>query len=347
MRRHFAFLIATCIHVAIVSNRVGGEESLIGWKGETYLPGAGETKQEKWIENISWQPRAFVHHGLVSNHTTEHVIRMAAPFLKKSTIVNEGAGGVDPSIRNSLGTFLWRLQDSVITELQDQVATWTGIPAHHQEMIQVLRYEGDQMYLPHMDVISGPNQVNNRRIATVIIFLNDVDGAGDALLFFSVSTGGEIDPSALHGACPVSNGTKWVATIWMHEKPFQPHEFKPFDWSNAHDPADCYDLNPASCSRSVKLGHCESHAGAMLAKERTAFGFVGKCRKSCGICQECKPGDLECRLKNREQSGFVNFEEPSHGISFYTLASAGVMRAGNLVCTVGLALAGLLALFAT
>lgn len=47
---------------------------------------------------------------------------------------------------------------------------------------------------------------------------------GDALLFFSLTPDLRIDPRALHGGCPVRKGVKWVATKWVHDKPFRSEE---------------------------------------------------------------------------------------------------------------------------
>jgi len=38
---------------------------------------------------------------------------------------------------------------------------------------------------------------------------------GTAALFYSVTPDGQLDPMALHGACPVIKGTKWGANIWI------------------------------------------------------------------------------------------------------------------------------------
>ncbi|TJX34510.1 hypothetical protein E8P77_34845, partial [Soehngenia saccharolytica] len=38
---------------------------------------------------------------------------------------------------------------------------------------------------------------------------------GDALLFWSVKPDASLDPSSLHGSCPVIQGNKWSATKWM------------------------------------------------------------------------------------------------------------------------------------
>jgi prolyl 4-hydroxylase len=38
---------------------------------------------------------------------------------------------------------------------------------------------------------------------------------GDGLLFYSLAVNGTIDPTSLHGSCPVIKGEKWVATKWI------------------------------------------------------------------------------------------------------------------------------------
>lgn len=39
---------------------------------------------------------------------------------------------------------------------------------------------------------------------------------GNALLFWSTRPDASLDPSSLHGGCPVIRGNKWSATKWMH-----------------------------------------------------------------------------------------------------------------------------------
>ena len=38
---------------------------------------------------------------------------------------------------------------------------------------------------------------------------------GDAILFYSQKFGGELDVMSLHGGCPVLEGTKWAANLWV------------------------------------------------------------------------------------------------------------------------------------
>lgn len=124
-------------------------------------------------------------------------------------------------------------------------------------LVQVLRYSNGQKYGAHMDVIPGPDQVNNSRMATVLLYLTSVEAGGettfpqesswvnsyrnispdnpsdcargtvyvkprrgDALLFFSLQPDGSFDAASVHGGCPVTAGEKWTAAIWIHEKSY-------------------------------------------------------------------------------------------------------------------------------
>jgi hypothetical protein len=59
---------------------------------------------------------------------------------------------------------------------------------------------------------------------------------GDAILFYSQTPDGNLDPASLHGACPVLKGTKWGANLWVwnacrysqcQEDPLHPSEELP------------------------------------------------------------------------------------------------------------------------
>lgn len=38
---------------------------------------------------------------------------------------------------------------------------------------------------------------------------------GDALLFYSQQPDGSLDEASLHGGCPVLEGVKWAANVWI------------------------------------------------------------------------------------------------------------------------------------
>jgi len=331
------------------------EEKLIGWKGDTYDPELvwdplNLTRPDEiplpasrsWVEIISWRPRTFIYHNFITDVEARHLIKTAAPGMKRSTVVGEGGKSVEDGYRTSYGTFLKRYQDSVVQRVENRVAAWTHIPVTHQEDVQVLRYGIGQFYKVHADTLR--DEEAGVRVATVLIYLNDPDEGGetafpnsqwidpslpdrygpfsdcakghvafkpkrgDALLFWSINPDGTTeDYHASHTGCPVISGVKWTATKWIHAKPFRPYEIEQtlkqgLPPRAALDPGVCQDVNP-NCHEWAKNGDCEKNQEWMVV----SAGGPGMCRKSCGACQECAPNDHDCYNNNRKKIGFLVF----------------------------------------
>jgi hypothetical protein len=49
-----------------------------------------------------------------------------------------------------------------------------------------------------------------------------------AVLFYSQFPNGEVDPASLHGACPVLEGQKYAANLWVWNTPRQGYPGAPF-----------------------------------------------------------------------------------------------------------------------
>ncbi|XP_033133087.1 probable prolyl 4-hydroxylase 8 isoform X1 [Brassica rapa] len=233
---------------------------------------------DRWVEVISWEPRAFLYHNFMTNEECEHLISLAKPSMKKSKVVDVKTGGSKDSrfcysliyfspsslilnltnrimcrVRTSSGTFLKRGQDEIVEEIENRISDFTFIPVENGEGLQVLHYEVGQKYEPHHDYFSDEYNVKRggNRIATVLMYLSDVEEGGetvfpaakgnisdvpwwnelsqcgreglsvlpkkrDALLFWSARPDASLDPSSLHGGCPVIKGNKWSSTKWFH-----------------------------------------------------------------------------------------------------------------------------------
>ncbi|CAN6818040.1 unnamed protein product [Brassica oleracea] len=209
---------------------------------------------DSWVEVISWEPRAFLYHNFLTNEECEHLISLAKPSMKKSKVVDVQTGGSkDSRVRTSSGTFLKRGQDEIVEEIENRISDFTFIPVENGEGLQVLHYEVGQKYEPHHDYFSDAYNVKRggNRIATVLMYLSDVEEGGetvfpaakgnisdvpwwnelskcgreglsvlpkkrDALLFWSARPDATLDPSSLHGGCPVIKGNKWSSTKWFH-----------------------------------------------------------------------------------------------------------------------------------
>lgn len=143
--------------------------------GLAVTTGMTNSSKAPWIETLSWSPRAFLYHNCISMEEAEHIIRVGKPLMHRSTVVGKNGGDVEDSIRTSYGTFLSRLHDPIIGEIQKRVASWTQLNLSHQEDMQVLRYAHGQKYGEHYDSLIE----DTPRMATVILYLSDVEEGGE------------------------------------------------------------------------------------------------------------------------------------------------------------------------
>jgi prolyl 4-hydroxylase len=318
-----------CI-LAIVSilllgiGRVNGLEQYIedadrfpGWKGELpnalhvdYKDSVGlvEAGKELWkgrIEQVSWEPRAYILHEFLSDLECEHLIDLSKSRLKKSSVVDSKTGGsVDSDVRTSSGTFLSHHQDDIVKGIEKRIAAVTMLPEENGESLQILRYVDGQKYEPHTDyfhdkVNSDPGH-GGQRIATVLMYLTTPDEGGEtvfpygspkvegpewsecakkglavkavkgnALLFWGLKPDGKVDPKSTHGSCPTLRGVKFSATKWLHVSSFQ---------SSIHSKiVGCQDYHE-SCEEWAEIGECEKNVNYMISK----------CPKSCNACEKKK-----------------------------------------------------------
>eukprot|EP00250_Pteridium_aquilinum_P006143 c16117_g1_i1 orf=336-1217(-) len=212
-----------------------------------------------WVEVISWEPRAFIYHNFLSKEECEYLITLGKPHMVKSSVIDSATGkSKDSRVRTSSGTFLSRGQDEIIKAIEKRIANFTFIPEEHGEGLQILHYEVGQKYEPHYDYFLDAYSSKNggQRLATLLMYLSDVEAGGetvfpsanmnsglnfhqddlsecgktglsvrprlgDALLFWSMRPDASLDPTSLHGGCPVISGNKWSATKWMHVNEFK------------------------------------------------------------------------------------------------------------------------------
>lgn len=316
------------------------EERLIGWKGDTYIPEDGRLNstaihgdKRRWIEHVSWKPRVFIYHNFLSDEECNHIRRLAAPQMKRSTVLGADGSSVEDNVRTSYGTFLRRKQDPIITDIEQRLSEWAKIPPIHGEDLQVLRYGLGQKYGEHFDALG--------RAATILLYLSEVeeggetafpDGSawltpelgermgpfsdcaknhvafkpkkGDALMFWSMLPDGKgQDEAAKHTGCPVIKGIKWTSTKWLHDVPYRPEDYGALV-GPPDDPGLCHDLHP-QCKMWAEKGECQKNPGFMLGK---GPGYA-YCRKSCNQCEDCIAGDTACINRNRERGGYLRLED--------------------------------------
>ncbi|KAK9812070.1 hypothetical protein WJX73_002934 [Symbiochloris irregularis] len=295
---------------------------------------ASSPADHSWVEILSWHPRAFLYHNFLTQEECNHVVEVAKPQMRRSTVVGGDGKSVQDNIRTSYGTFLRRLQDPVVERIERRLESWTMLDLVHQEDMQILRYTDGQKYGAHYDSLPDKSP----RIMTVLMYLGttnltggetafpegsvwlDPEGElrhgpfsecakghvavrpkkGDALLFYSLKPDGGQDPTSMHTGCPTLTGVKWTATKWIHTKPFNPEWLKQGAKEPDQTPEDCDDRNK-ECPDWAGKGECDKNPSYMKGDSFS----LGNCRLSCSLCTVCKQDDNECRQDNRMRAGFL------------------------------------------
>lgn len=166
---------------------------------------------------------------------------LAERRLSRSTVVEPGSGAHRVmDYRTSEGAYLPPGCEPLVTRLDARVAALMNWPSENGEGFQVMRYRGGGEYQPHYDyfVPTDPGSslhmaAGGQRVATLILYLNDVEAGGEtifpalnfsytprqgqALYFEYCNLAGNVDPLTLHGGAPVQRGEKWIATKWMRQ----------------------------------------------------------------------------------------------------------------------------------
>ena len=187
-------------------------------------------------------PRIVLFGNLPSAEECEQMIEASRRRLQRSTVVNGETGEYDVHAdRSSNGTHFERGENPLVARIEQRISELTGCPVDHGEPLQVLHYPPGAEYKPHYDYFDPAQPGNDRvlatggqRIATLVMYLNDVEAGGStvfpslgldvlprrgsAVYFAYTGASGETDPRTLHGGSLVVAGEKWVATKWLRQR---------------------------------------------------------------------------------------------------------------------------------
>ncbi len=189
-------------------------------------------------------PRVGVIEGFLPAAMCAWLIEWARPRLRRATVTNAATGQNESAERRSNSGVHIPLLDSdlIVHLLKARVASVLGVPAHHHEHPNILHYEPGQTFDDHFDFLdprqpgfAGELAMVGQRVATFLVYLNDnFDGGdtefptlewrfkgrtGDALFFWNVDAGGNVEHKLLHAGRPPTQGEKWLFSQWVREKP--------------------------------------------------------------------------------------------------------------------------------
>ena len=181
-----------------------------------------------------------VYENFVTDNEINHILKKATPQFRESKLVS----GFSDNIRKSETAWLTK-RDPVISNIIKKVCNITNIPFDNAEKIQVVKYGPNGFYSKHFDASCDDRKEcvefeknGGQRVVTAIIYLNDdftggttefpnlkqefIPKKGNALFFYSLQkNGNQCHPLSLHTGNPVKSGHKYIANIWLREKPYK------------------------------------------------------------------------------------------------------------------------------
>ena len=206
------------------------------------------------VAMVCTAPRIALFENLLSDAECDALINASRGKLQRSKVVsNRGSGEYVDETRTSYGTYFDKNEHPLATKIQQRICELVGSPVTHAEPLQILNYAEGGEYLPHFDYfetegfetegfepqqtgVTSPLQQGGQRIATVVVYLNNVEAGGGtifphihletrpkkggALYFSYYLPDGSVDPLTLHGGSPVMRGEKWISTQWFRERAF-------------------------------------------------------------------------------------------------------------------------------
>ena len=199
---------------------------------------------------VCTSPRIALFNNVLSDSECDALIAASRGKLQRSKVVaNKETGEFVDETRTSYGTHFDKGESELVNTIQRRVAELARWPLSHAEPLQILNYGVGGEYLPHFDFFEpqpegepqepghpSPLATGGQRIATVVMYLNDVQAGGGTIfphlnletrprkgsaIYFSYQLpDGSVDPMTLHGGSPVIRGEKWIATQWLRERVF-------------------------------------------------------------------------------------------------------------------------------
>ena len=199
------------------------------------------------LEVVCWSPRIFRIRRLLSDEECHHLVAAARPFLRRALVLDRNSGDrIHDEARRSMNARLADpLRDVVVCNVEERLSRCALLPPANAEPVSILRYGPGDEYRPHADYYdpARPGSATGlaqggQRLATVLGYLNDVEGGGDTvfpkldvsviprrrdgLLFFNCLPDGSPDPRTLHAGLPVKAGEKWLLSRWIRAGAFRP-----------------------------------------------------------------------------------------------------------------------------
>lgn len=196
------------------------------------------------IEIANESPWIAVADDVITLEESRLIQYLGGPHLNPSVTATPDGERLQVQLRTSFDmVFEEMLEDISLLLIQRRMASVVGTTPAFSEYMQLLRYQNGQEYRPHRDYLP-PSMITpvaeggaGQRESTVIVYLNDVEHGGETeflelnkqiapkmgriLAFKNLHPDSTPDTRTLHAGLPVSRGSKWIATLWIHQGIFR------------------------------------------------------------------------------------------------------------------------------
>ncbi|XP_075974692.1 prolyl 4-hydroxylase subunit alpha-1-like [Anticarsia gemmatalis] len=185
------------------------------------------------MELIHLNPDIVLCYDVIGDEEIKTLQQMARPILKRTPVRGRYGESRISDFRISKAAEFNDTTSETIARISRCVSHMTGLSVETAEPLQIINYGIGGHFRQHYDCIVQPNCTKNCpvRIATVLFYMSDVAQGGAtvfiklgltvrpvkraALFWHNLLPSGELDPSTMHGACPVLQGSKWVSNKWI------------------------------------------------------------------------------------------------------------------------------------
>jgi len=193
--------------------------------------------------SVDW-PRIALLDGFLTDEECSGLIEVARARLARSTVFERGDGTKSeiPG-RTSQSAKIARSESDLVARVELRACALAGLAPDLGEPMEMVRYGQAEEYLPHYDwfdpaTAPGRRQLDThgQRIATVILYVSDVDAGGStvfprlgitirprrgsALYFWNLDRHGFPEPLTIHAGAPIERGEKTIVNKWFRERPW-------------------------------------------------------------------------------------------------------------------------------
>jgi len=200
-------------------------------------------RQPRIVFSVDW-PRIALLEGFLDDGECAGLAEVARARLARSTVFERGDGTKSefPG-RTSQSAKIERAENDLVARIEGRISALAGLAPELGERMEMVRYGRSDEYAPHYDWFDPATppgrkqlEVHGQRIATVILYVSDVDaggstvfprlgitirpGRGNALYFWNLNRHGMPEPLTIHAGAPVERGEKTIVNKWFRERPW-------------------------------------------------------------------------------------------------------------------------------